>query len=124
MSHIRRATRWRANPEEPMPPRKIQVEKPIKKPATVPTFRELVDLWPSIRVFGEDIGVTIHAARKMHQRDAIAEEHWAGIEDVARRRRLKTAAGESVTVRLLAAIASDKRRRCRSVPTARLNRVA
>lgn len=45
----------------------------------------------------------------MVTRAMISDEHWAAIEDAAKRRKIKTLGGESVTVKFLAEIRAAAR---------------
>ncbi len=75
------------------------------------THADIIRLWPkpSIRTFAADIGVKLNSARKMEQRASISDAYWEAVEAAAKRRRIKTADGESVTVRLLAGIRAARR---------------
>lgn len=88
-----------------------KIDKAAQVAATTTTHRDIVKLWPTVIEFADDIGVGVEAARKMVFRDSIADEHWAAVAAAAKRRKLKTAARESVTVELLAQIRAATRGR-------------
>lgn len=82
---------------------------------------DIIRLWPKVEKFAADIEVKVVTARKMVLRRRIADRHWHMVESAARRRRITTPAGESVTVdllgRLLALMTAAKRgRRVKNPP--------
>lgn len=40
------------------------------------SHRELIDLWPSIRAFGEDIGVDYNTAKHIRRRGTVPSSYW------------------------------------------------
>jgi len=50
------------------------------------SFREVIDLWPSLREFASDIGVKYGTAQVMRYRNSIASDHWAVVVDRAAER--------------------------------------
>ena len=43
------------------------------------TISALIDEWPTIGEFAEDVGCGYEAARQMRRRESIAPEHWAKV---------------------------------------------
>lgn len=62
------------------------------------TFREVIDLWPSISAFAADIGVSYVTAQVMRHRNSIAAKHWRSVVESAEER------GLDVTYELLASL--------------------
>lgn len=93
--------------------------KRLKKSPPLPTFREIIGLWDSIKQFGDDIEVKDRTARAMSDRDSIHLDHWPALVEAAKKRRYKTKHGESVTLDLLARIAAARRRRPSKNPSRR-----
>lgn len=68
------------------------------------SFREIIELWPTRKAFGDAIGVKESAAKLMHFRNNIHVQHWQKLTAAAR------AAGfKSVTLDLLVSIAGQKK---------------
>jgi hypothetical protein len=44
-----------------------------------PTFRDIIDRWPSTVDFARDIGAQVEATRKWRQRNRIPSEWWASV---------------------------------------------
>lgn len=68
------------------------------------TFRLVIDLWPSLPAFAEDIDVIYVTAQAMHRRDSIPSEHWEATVAGASKRGIG-----GVTLERLAAIAASRR---------------
>ena len=52
------------------------------------TYREVIDLWPSLAALSEDTGATIEQVRKWRQRGKIPGEWWLPVAQAAPRRRI------------------------------------
>ena len=73
------------------------------------TYADIIDRWPSLRAFADDIGVPYGTAQLMRHRNGIAPRHWRRLEAAAQRRGIS-----GVTVQLLSEIAEgDKDERPR-----------
>ena len=79
------------------------------------TFRSVIDSWPSIQEFADDLGVKYVTAQLMRHRDSIAAKHWKPVVVAARKRRLS-----GITLDLLASITPRKANRAR--PNTRVQR--
>jgi hypothetical protein len=55
------------------------------------SFRDLIARWPTVADFGRDIDVAYQTARKMNERDSIADVHWTAVIKAARSRGIKIA---------------------------------
>lgn len=60
----------------------------VKPVATFDTFVQLIDAWPSLRVFAGDVGVPYVTAQMMKFRDSINARHWPAIVEAAGRRKI------------------------------------
>lgn len=71
---------------------------------TAPTsFTDLIDLWPTIKEFADDIGCGYEAARQMRRRNAVAAKHWPRIIEACASREI-----EGVDYTWLAALATSE----------------
>ena len=43
------------------------------------TFRDVIDAWPSRKDFADDIGASLAAVNKMHEKDSIRGKYFAAI---------------------------------------------
>jgi hypothetical protein len=68
------------------------------------TFRSLIDRWPSLSAFAEDIDVIYVTAQAMHRRDSIPPEYWSATVDGALRRGIA-----GINLETMAAIAASRR---------------
>ena len=68
------------------------------------THTELIDFWPSISVFAEDLGIAYGTAKAMRRRGSVPSEHWIAMVDAARARALVEVSLDS----LAAAVARTK----------------
>lgn len=68
------------------------------------SHRPLIDLWPSIRDFADDIGVSYNTAKHIRRRGMIPDGYWEAAIEGANRRGFK-----EVTYPLLANIAAKAR---------------
>jgi hypothetical protein len=53
------------------------------------TIADLINCWPTIGAFADDIGCGYEAARKMRDRNSIAADHWSKVVEVCRKRRIR-----------------------------------
>ena len=67
------------------------------------SFRDIIDLWPSIRDFANEIGVRYGTAQVMRYRNQLKDEHWQAVVSAAAKR------GLPVTLDMLASIAAARR---------------
>jgi len=65
------------------------------------TFADIIDRWPSLQDFADDIGVKYVTAQLMRHRNSIAPNHWKALVSGAEMRRI-----EGVTLEALAEIAA------------------
>jgi hypothetical protein len=78
------------------------------------TFRSIIDLWPSLQAFADDLGVKYVTAQLMRHRDSIASKHWRQTVISASHRNIP-----GVTLELLATIepgAAVRRRKAARSP--------
>lgn len=68
------------------------------------TFGDVIGLWPSVKEFAGDIGITPLLARQMRNRDSISAKYWQRIIDAADERDIP-----GVTYEALAALAARRR---------------
>lgn len=68
------------------------------------TFRTLIERWPSLSAFADDIGVIYVTAQGMHRRGSIPSEYWAAVVEGATKRGIA-----GVDLEILAAISAAKR---------------
>lgn len=47
------------------------------------THRDIIDLWPSQRAFGEAVGVSKYTAQAWHKRNSIPPLYWLRVRDEA-----------------------------------------
>lgn len=81
-------------------------------PPPVATFRDLIGEWPSIAVFGREITApSYQAARKMFDRDSIADSYWDATVEAARKRKILNAEGKPLSVNDLARMKAARRKR-------------
>lgn len=52
----------------------------------IKSFRDIIELWPSIGAFADDIGVKYVTAQVMKHRDSIDADHWVAVVDAAKKR--------------------------------------
>lgn len=69
------------------------------------SFRDIIDLWPSLSDFAADIGVKYGTAQVMRFRSQLRDEHWVRVVAAAEKR------GLPVTYQTLAEIAAGKKAR-------------
>lgn len=82
-------------------------------------FRRIIEMWPTIALFADDVGVGYEAARKMLARNTISEVHWQAVIDAARERGYRldvtqpdgTVRRESIKLAHLMEAAAKRRRR-------------
>lgn len=55
----------------------------------IKSFRDVIELWPSIGEFAEDIGVKYVTGQLMKHRDSIDADHWVAVVEAAKRRGFK-----------------------------------
>lgn len=65
------------------------------------TFSSIIDRWPSLQDYADDIGVQYVTAQLMRHRNSIASNHWKAVVGGAEKRRI-----EGVTLEALAEIAA------------------
>lgn len=51
--------------------------------STPKDIKSLIDTWPTIGAFADDLGCGYEAARQMRRRNSIAPEHWPGVIEVS-----------------------------------------
>ena len=51
-------------------------------------IKSLIDAWPTIGAFADDLGCGYEAARQMRRRNSIAPEHWPQVVAASERRGL------------------------------------
>lgn len=80
------------------------------------SFRAIIDKWPSLQAFADDLGVKYVTAQLMRHRDSIASKHWNRAVTSAHKRKI-----HGVTLEVLAALQAAKQER-RARPKARVQR--
>lgn len=65
------------------------------------TFTSIIDRWPSLQDYADDIGVQYVTAQLMRHRNSIASKHWKAVVGGAEKRQI-----EGVTLEALAEIAA------------------
>src|ERR1700692_1738060 len=63
------------------------------------TYRGVIERWPSLAVFADDIGVPYGTAKQMRRRDSIPAEYWVRIAAKASQRKIR-----GITIELLASL--------------------
>jgi len=53
------------------------------------SHREIIGAWPSLKAFGDDIGMSENAIKQMRRRSSIHWEYWDDVIRGAKRRRIK-----------------------------------
>lgn len=82
------------------------------------SFRSIIDLWPSLQAFADDLGVKYVTAQLMRHRDSIASAHWRKAVRSAERRKI-----HGVSLEILASIKAG-RAATRVRPKSRVQRQA
>lgn len=72
------------------------------------SFRDIIDLWPSLTEFAADIGVRYGTAQVMRFRSQLRDEHWVRVVAAAEKRNLP------VTYQMLAEIAAARKPKSKS----------
>jgi len=67
------------------------------------SFRSIIDLWPSLQAFADDLGVKYVTAQLMRHRDSIASKHWRQTVTSAHRRKIP-----GVSLEILASIKAGR----------------
>lgn len=67
------------------------------------TFAEVIDRWPSLQCFADDIGVRYVTAQLMRHRNSIAAKHWQAAVSGADARHIA-----GVTLDVLAKLAAEE----------------
>jgi hypothetical protein len=62
------------------------------------THSELINLWPSLREFADDLGVLYGTAKAMRRRGKVPAEHWLRMVEAAKERGI-----DGVSLEVLAA---------------------
>lgn len=70
----------------------------------ITTFKQVIDAWPSVAEFAEDIGANANTAKLMRFRDSISADYWVDVVKGAKARRIK-----GITLELLASIQAEKK---------------
>ena len=70
----------------------------------IESFRQIIELWPSIGEFAADIGVKEGTAKLMRFRDSIHANYWVAVVEAAKARRIK-----GVSLQTLAALLVEKK---------------
>lgn len=52
-------------------------------------FRTLIDLWPSVSAFADDIGIRERHAQVMRFRNSVPPDYWSAMVAAAKRRAIK-----------------------------------
>ena len=68
------------------------------------THSDLIDLWPSLSAFADDLGVAYGTAKAMRRRGSILPEYWLRVVDAAAENKIS---GVSLEV-LAIAVARDR----------------
>lgn len=53
------------------------------------SHREIIGAWPSLRAFGDDIGMKENAVKQMRRRNNIDWLHWDDVVMAAKRRKIR-----------------------------------
>ena len=70
------------------------------------SFRAIIDKWPSLQAFADDLGVKYVTAQLMRHRDSVASKHWHKAVTSARKRKI-----DGVTLEVLAATQAARQER-------------
>ncbi|CAN7662451.1 hypothetical protein [Mesorhizobium sp. LjNodule214] len=62
------------------------IEHPASISALPTSISGLIDRWPAITDFADEVGCGYEAARQMRRRQSIAPQHWAQVVAASRRR--------------------------------------
>lgn len=74
----------------------------------MPTFRDIIERWPSLGEYADEIGVRYVTAQVMKHRNKISSGHWKAVVSAAKRRGFK-----DITYDLLVDIEEETRKRSR-----------
>tara|TARA_R110002020_G_scaffold470280_1_gene696006 strand:+ start:3085 stop:3300 length:216 start_codon:yes stop_codon:yes gene_type:complete len=66
------------------------------------SFSQIIEMWPTAEVFGADIGIAGHLARKWKARNTLPSRHWNTVVEKARER------GIDVSLHILADVAERR----------------
>lgn len=68
------------------------------------SYKQLIDRWPSLEAFAQDVRVKCNTAKQMRLRDSVPSEYWLEMVASAERRQIA-----GVTLDALATIAAARR---------------
>lgn len=60
------------------------------------THSDIINEWPSLSDFAEDLGVQYGTAKAMRRRNSIPPEYWMTVVNAARKRKIKAVKLESL----------------------------
>lgn len=69
----------------------------------VKTYKQLIDAWPSLTTFADDLSVDYNTAKKMRSRDRVHSSHWRAMVSAAATRGIS-----GVTLEVLAEIDASR----------------
>ncbi len=75
------------------------------------SFRDVIDAWPNLQAFADDLRIPYVNAQVMYHRDSITAERWVEVVTAAQRRGLNR-----VTYELLARLKARPTKRIRTRP--------
>lgn len=62
----------------------------VKSMSNAPTsISDLINKWPTIGEFADDVGCGYEAARQMRLRESINPKHWISVVSASQRRKIK-----------------------------------
>lgn len=76
------------------------------------SFRSIIDQWPDLPTFADDLGVRYGAAQVMRHRDSISSLYWRDLVAAAEKRGI-----QGVTLELLANLKAERRASAKEAPT-------
>lgn len=72
------------------------------------THKDIINLWPSLRDFANDIGVAYGTAKAMRRRGSIPAKYWAAMIDHASTRKISGVTHKKLAVSLVSFSKQDK----------------
>jgi hypothetical protein len=89
----------------------LSIAKSSSMVSRMTTYTEIIDRWPSLHTFADDIGVRYGTAQVMRYRGSISAKYWQRVVAAAADRGI-----EGVTLDLLASIKAEPARRPKPGP--------
>lgn len=72
----------------------------------IATYKQLIDAWPSLHSFADDLGTSYNTAKQMRRRDSVDPGYWSAMVSGAAKRGIVSV---TVTLEALAAIEAARK---------------